>query len=196
MQLVSPIRIRWIVIYPVDSAIQRLNNRGLSGRRKRFLVRKETSCLPFAVHLQYCITILFLFQAHLFILWQNSRIVALRLKVIFTNSLLNSVRSQLLAFPFLLWNEGQGRLRFIVEAECFNMSDFKQRLGSGHNYTQSRNRLQWVVKWARVFMWIDVHLFLMKNTSILRLYSLNRKRYIYIRKKFLVPWQLIETLYR
>ena len=28
MQLVSPILIRWIVIYPVDSAIQRLNNRG------------------------------------------------------------------------------------------------------------------------------------------------------------------------
>ena len=141
VQLVSPILIRWIVIYSLDSAIQRLNNRGLFGRRKRFLVRKETSqCLPFAVHLQYCITILFLFQAHLFILWQNSRIVALRLKVIFTNSLLNSVRSQLLAFPFLLWNEGQGRLRFIVEAECIKMSDFKQRLGSGHNYTQSRNK--------------------------------------------------------
>ena len=29
MQLVSQILIRWIVIYPVDSAIQRLNNRGL-----------------------------------------------------------------------------------------------------------------------------------------------------------------------
>ena len=29
MQLVSLILIRWIVIYPVDSAIQRLNNRGL-----------------------------------------------------------------------------------------------------------------------------------------------------------------------
>ena len=28
-QLVSIILIRWIVIYPVDSAIQRLNNRGL-----------------------------------------------------------------------------------------------------------------------------------------------------------------------
>ena len=28
-QLVSVILIRWIVIYPVDSAIQRLNNRGL-----------------------------------------------------------------------------------------------------------------------------------------------------------------------
>ena len=28
-QLVSLILIRWIVIYPVDSAIQRLNNRGL-----------------------------------------------------------------------------------------------------------------------------------------------------------------------
>ena len=28
-QLVSPILIHWIVIYPVDSAIQRLNNRGL-----------------------------------------------------------------------------------------------------------------------------------------------------------------------
>ena len=27
-QLVSLIRIRWIVIYPMDSAIQRLNNRG------------------------------------------------------------------------------------------------------------------------------------------------------------------------
>ena len=54
VQLVSPIRIRWVVIYPVDSFIQRFNNRGLAGRRKRFLVQKETSCLPFAVHLQCC----------------------------------------------------------------------------------------------------------------------------------------------
>ena len=30
VKLVSPILIRWIVIYPVDSAIQRLNNRGLN----------------------------------------------------------------------------------------------------------------------------------------------------------------------
>ena len=29
LQLVSSIVIRWIAIYPVDSAIQRLNNRGL-----------------------------------------------------------------------------------------------------------------------------------------------------------------------
>ena len=29
-QLVSQLRIRWIVIYPVDSAIQRLNKRGLA----------------------------------------------------------------------------------------------------------------------------------------------------------------------
>ena len=29
MQLVSLILIRWIVIYPLDSAIQRLSNRGL-----------------------------------------------------------------------------------------------------------------------------------------------------------------------
>ena len=29
LQLVSLILIRWIVIYPVDSAIQRLNNPGL-----------------------------------------------------------------------------------------------------------------------------------------------------------------------
>ena len=29
MQLVSLILIHWIVIYPLDSAIQRLNNRGL-----------------------------------------------------------------------------------------------------------------------------------------------------------------------
>ena len=28
MQLVSPVLIRWIVIYPVDSAIQRLNKQG------------------------------------------------------------------------------------------------------------------------------------------------------------------------
>ena len=31
-QLFSLIRIRWIVIYPVDSAIQRLNNRGLDSK--------------------------------------------------------------------------------------------------------------------------------------------------------------------
>ena len=29
MQLISLILIRWIVIYPVDSAVQRLNNQGL-----------------------------------------------------------------------------------------------------------------------------------------------------------------------
>ena len=48
------------------------------------------------------VTIFFLFQIHLFILWQNSRIVVSKLKVLFTNSLLNSIRSQLLAFPLLL----------------------------------------------------------------------------------------------
>ena len=35
MQLVSPILICWIEIYPVDSAIQRLNNRGLNHKRWR-----------------------------------------------------------------------------------------------------------------------------------------------------------------
>ena len=53
-QLVSLILIRWIVIYPVDSAIQRLNNRGLiitdTSYKKRNKIdskihgiRKETS---------------------------------------------------------------------------------------------------------------------------------------------------------
>ena len=37
MQLVSLILIRWIVIYPVDSAIQRLNNRGLEATTCRTL---------------------------------------------------------------------------------------------------------------------------------------------------------------
>ena len=35
VQLVSLILIRWIVIYPMDSAIQRLNNRGLIGALSR-----------------------------------------------------------------------------------------------------------------------------------------------------------------
>ena len=36
-QLVSLILIRWIVIYPVNSAIRRLNNRGLE-----FIIREMT----------------------------------------------------------------------------------------------------------------------------------------------------------
>ena len=31
--MISVILIRWIVIYPVDSAIQRLNNRGLKNKK-------------------------------------------------------------------------------------------------------------------------------------------------------------------
>ena len=41
-QLVSQILIRWIVIYPVDSAIQRLNNRGL------------VYCLKICILIFYC----------------------------------------------------------------------------------------------------------------------------------------------
>ena len=50
MQLVFPILIRWIVIYPVDSTIRPLNNRGLNVRivayssfllNYHFKIRKE-----------------------------------------------------------------------------------------------------------------------------------------------------------
>ena len=90
----------------------------------------------------------------MFILWQNSRIVVSKLKVLFTNSLLNSIRTELLAFALLLLNERQGRLPFIVKAECINMSDFNRRLGSGHNYTQSRKPLSFKMscKNVRVFL--------------------------------------------
>ena len=37
LQFVSLILIRWIVIYPVDCALQRLNNRGLVKKRKFFI---------------------------------------------------------------------------------------------------------------------------------------------------------------
>ena len=37
LQLVSSILIRWIVIYPLDCALQRLNNRGLVKKWKFFI---------------------------------------------------------------------------------------------------------------------------------------------------------------
>ena len=37
--LISGILIRWIVIYPVDSAIQRLNNRGLMDYLSLWIIR-------------------------------------------------------------------------------------------------------------------------------------------------------------
>ena len=57
MQLVSLILIRWIVIYPVDSAIQCLNNRGLEKieksqfleKRNRKVVEGEVKVVPIVI---------------------------------------------------------------------------------------------------------------------------------------------------
>ena len=65
---------------------------------------------------------------------------SVKTEVLFTNSPLHSICSQLFAFPPLLWNEVQGRLRLIFEAECINMY-FKWLLGSDHSHTQRRKSL-------------------------------------------------------
>ena len=59
--------------------IQRKGNNVLAGKRKRVLVRK-TRPLATLLSILSVVTISFLFQIHLFILWQNSRIVASRLR--------------------------------------------------------------------------------------------------------------------
>ena len=53
-------------------------NNFLAGRRKRVLVQK-TRLLATFLSIHSVVTVWFLFQIHLFILWQNSRIVASRL---------------------------------------------------------------------------------------------------------------------
>ena len=59
--------------------IQKKGNNVLAGKRKRVLVRK-TRLLATLLSILSVVTISFLFQIHLFILWQNSRIVASRLR--------------------------------------------------------------------------------------------------------------------
>ena len=46
---------------------------------------------------------------------------SVKTEVLFANSPLHSICSQLFAFPPLFRNEVQGRLRLIFEAECINM---------------------------------------------------------------------------
>ena len=62
--------------------IQRKVNNVLAGKRKRVLVRK-TRPLATLLSILSVVTISFLFQIHLFILWQNARIVASRLISLF-----------------------------------------------------------------------------------------------------------------
>ena len=59
--------------------IQRKGNNVLAAKRKRVLVRKTRLLVTFLSVLSV-VTVSFLFQIHLFILWQNSRIVASRLR--------------------------------------------------------------------------------------------------------------------
>ena len=60
--------------------IQKKGNNVLAGKRKRVLVRKTRLLATSLSILISVVTISFLFQIHLFILWQNSRIVASRLR--------------------------------------------------------------------------------------------------------------------
>ena len=57
----------------------RKGNNVLAGKRKRVLVRK-TRLLATFLSILSVVTVSFLFQIHLFILWQNSRIVASTLR--------------------------------------------------------------------------------------------------------------------
>ena len=80
---------------------------------------------------------------------------SVKTEVLITNSPFHSMCSKLFAFPLLLWNEVQGRLRLIFEAECINMY-FKWLLGSDHSHTQRWKSLSlslcydWTLKYARV----------------------------------------------
>ena len=60
--------------------IQKKGNNVLAGKRKRVLVRKTRLLATSLSILISVVTISFLFQIHLFILWQNSRVVASRLR--------------------------------------------------------------------------------------------------------------------
>ena len=128
---------------------------------------------------------------------------SVKTEVLFTNSPLHSICSQLFAFPPLLWNEVQGRLRLIFEAECINMY-FKWFLGSDHSHTQRRKSLSLSLLRLNCeicvcylsFSQLDVPSFLLKNINILHLYSFHREnKHLFIRNvEFIVSWLLDKTL--
>ena len=131
---------------------------------------------------------------------------SVKTEVLFANSPLHSICSQLFAyFPPLLWNEVQGRLRLIFEAECINMY-FKWLLGSDHSHTQRRKSLSLSLLRLNCkicvcylsFSQLDVPSFLLKNINILHFYSFHREnKHLFIRNvEFMVSWLLDKALYR
>jgi len=143
----------------------------LAGKRKRVLVRK-TRLLATLLSFLSAATISFLFQIHLFILWQNSRIVASRLRcssgIHFSTQ---SVQNCLLFPSFcemkaLEVKEDCGS--FTTETECINNMYFLRLLRSDHNYTQRWKPLSFAMscKMCASFYEDRCATFLMRNTSI------------------------------
>ena len=128
--------------------IQRKGNNVLAGKRKRVLVRKNETPSHFVVNPYGCNNIISVSDSSVHIVADFPH-CSIKTEVLLTNSLLNSIRSELLTFSLLLWNEirGQGTpwiihdlLEVITITHC-----------AGNLY-----RLQWAVKYARDFMKIDV----------------------------------------
>ena len=141
--------------------IQKKGSNVLAGKRKRLLVRKTRLLATSLSILISVVTISFLFQIHLFILWQNSRIVASTLRCSSRIHFSTQSVQNCLLFPSfcemkaLEVKEDCGS--FTTETECIIM--YFKRLLRSITITHSPGnlyRLQWAVKCARDFMKIDV----------------------------------------
>ena len=159
--------------------IQKKGNNVLAGKRKRVLVRKTRLLATSLSILISVVTISFLFQIHLFILWQNSRIVASTLRCSLRIHFSTQSVQNCLLFPSfcemkaLEVKEDCGS--FTTETEWINMY-FKRLLRSDHNYTQPWKPLSFAMgcKMCARFYEDRCAIVLMKNTSILHLYSFDR----------------------
>ena len=159
--------------------IQKKGNNVLAGKRKRVLVRKTRLLATSLSILISVVTISFLFQIHLFILWQNSRIVASTLRCSSRIHFSTQSVQNCLLFPSfcemkaLEVKEDCGS--FTTETEWINMY-FKRLLRSDHNYTQPWKPLSFAMgcKMCARFYEDRCAIVLMKNTSILHLYSFDR----------------------
>ena len=80
----------------------------------------EKTKLLLVVNLHSCNSVISVSDSSVHIVAERPH-CSIKADMLLTNSPLNSIWLELFTFPLLSWNEGQGRLRLIFEAECINM---------------------------------------------------------------------------
>ena len=116
----------------------------------------EETRLPFAVNLHSCNSVVYVSDSSVHIVAERPH-CSIKADLLFTNSLRNSIWLELFAFPLLLWNEGQRRLRLIFKAECINMyisNDFLEVITITHS-AGNFSLLRLNCKCARVIAKLD-----------------------------------------